>query len=278
MIRKIICLFINKYGNILETHTNMILLQERTDLWFLHILTYVFSKITLYTDKYIRRAFGYSWCREVKMHSLADMIKYVHLCMCVCVYLCIKEESFQFVLESWLESSSSSTHPLHVAIRPTSIHMYIHAYFTHTHTCASEPAVQCNSLEFRLDKRLRRTCAAAADANANVHAHARWPWPSIRASSLSRAEKSGAERKRLNAMRMQRADWRNLLPSAAKADGDAVKLKFCPQTAASVAPSNSHTHKHARMYAHVFIYRYVCVCVACKFSPLAAHGDDCTLP
>lgn len=138
---------------------------------------------------------------------------------------------------------------------------HIHTYFTLTHTCASGPAVQCNSLEFRLDKRLRRTCAAAdTTATANVHAHARWPWPSIRASSLSRAEKSGAERKRLNAMRMQQADWRNLLPSAAKADGDAVKLKFCPQTAASVAPSNSHTH--ARMYAHVFIYRYVCVCVS----------------
>lgn len=171
----------------------------------------------------------------------------------------------------------------HTPSQYTYIHTYIlHTQYTHTHTCASEPAVQCNSLEFRLDKRLRRTCAAAADttATANVHAHARWPWPSIRASSLSRAEKSGAERKRLNAMRMQQADWRNLLPSAAKADGDAVKLKFCPQTAACVAPSNSYTHTQTRAYVCtcIYIYRYVCVCVACKFSPLAAHGDDCTLP
>lgn len=242
----------------------MILLQirlgalENRSLVPTHI--YVLSKITLYTDKYIRRAFGYSWCREVKKYSLADMIKYVHVCMCVCVYLCIKEESFQFVLESWLESSSSSTHPLHVAIRPASIHTYIPTSHSHTHAQAS---LQYSATAWSFDS--TNVCGA----------HAQQQLMRTRMFMLMLADLDPQSERALWAEQKRAAQsesgWTRC--ACSKQIGETCCQVQQKQTATQsswsfapkqqqASPHQTHTHKHARMYAHVFIYRYVCVCVS----------------
>lgn len=146
---------------------------------------------------------------------------------------------------------------------------------THTHACIhilnqwsvwngrlQVKSATSRSLEltFSLEEicRLSRTCAAA-DANA------RWPWPSIKASGEQSEADNGWTRCACSPSR-RRA---KLVAKCSKSD-DAVKLKFCPQTASVSSP---YTHNCVCVCADVC----VCVCVACKFSPLAAHGDDCTL-
>lgn len=63
-------------------------------------------------------------------------------------------------------------------------------------------------------------------------------------------------------MRMQQAapDWRNLLPSAAKADGDAVKLRFAPKQQASPQQTHTHTDTDTHMCVCIYICLLVCVC------------------
>lgn len=134
---------------------------------------------------------------------------------------------------------------------PLALPVYLlHNQHTHTHTQAQRA---CSTVQQRqLGVSTRQT------SEAHMRSSSSWCECSLTLTlnqSALWAEMSGAERKRLNAMRMQQADWRNLLPSAAKADDDAVKLKFCPQTSSSVAPSNSHT-----VCTCIHIYVGMCVC------------------
>lgn len=135
-----------------------------------------------------------------------------------------------------------------------------YTYFTlntHTHAQASlQYSATAWSFDSsrRVDKRLRRTCAAAADANAhaNARAHARWPWPSIRASSgQSRRERRRAkavERDAHAASRMAK-----LVAKCSKSRRRRSQVEVLPPNSKRRPIKLIHTHKHACMYAHVFI-------------------------
>lgn len=203
------------------------------------------------------------------------MPMYVHNTY-ICTYVGrLKEEDFQFVLESWLESSAV-THPLLVTRGLTSIPTS-HAIRTHnTHTHNTHTSLQYSATATAWNCAMPRRLDVVWGAHAQQLMRMLADLDPQSERALSRGRAKAVERDAHAAS----SGWlAKLVAKCSKSRRRRSQVEVCPQTA-SVAPSNSHTQIQARtcMYSCIFVCVWRYVCVACKFSPLAAHGDDCTLP